>query len=861
MVTRSSRIWGFALLFLLSACGSDGDAEFDPTEGARATGLGGVSDSGGPTEGDPSRGGGPATEGAGAPACGDTDCSAPATCDASDTTPRCVCPEGYEDTNGDGTDCQDIDECGIGADDCGAHSQCQNAEGGFDCICEDGYAAVSGGCLKENIGTCTDGAECASGNCVGGVCCAAACDSPGQCQALEGTICLNGDKCEYGSLADDTECGDLCATGACFEGECIITDSKDCGDENACTDDLCDPDTGRCSHPASDCDDNNPCTSDACNAGTGCVYTKDDAAWCSDGDDCTTDACSGGSCRSTPLNCTNLTDDCNEGICVAGKCEARPANQGGTCAQSLDACDANGKCNAAGACVGDDDACGPLATGCVPCTGSGACTQGRRCTCRAPTSAEPPIVVEPRAGMCQFDSDECSTDPCSPLATACSDPTPDGSSTGDYVCTCPAGYAGNGRGPNGCSDIDECQGANPCGAGVTASGCDGTSPPGGYSCTCSVGYRSILTPTGPTCVCDLAGSYAMLTTSTVRHDPVLVGSIEVSEGSGSGVEIHSWALRHHEVESDGSMTVTTIPCGGSAPTVCSTLNQTGLAQYQDSRIWGRSSMNDGFAPFKVPLAGVVPGGSYVEPETVVTSGIALARRDGDWPPCAACVNVPANQNTCTCSDGQHTITNRAFWVDSDRNGAGTGISAYAVLAGGASIGMGAHDPPFNYSADSECPRFRSGGPWPYAAWPGLAGGFFFTVAWDGASRTTSRVRSSTISRSAATADQCWIDGVITGPDSGQALTEARFRGCTKCASAQCDGQTTSPCNAAERDFYDTIEQSQAIDSASFQLRPLDSIDLGQILAMANETERAAALNAACQTVRETYCPAGETCAP
>jgi hypothetical protein len=77
------------------------------------------------------------------------------------------------------------------------------------------------------------------------------------------------------------------------------------------------------------------------------------------------------------------------------------------------------------------------------------------------------------------------------------------------------------------------------------------------------------------------------------------------------------------------------------------------------------------------------------------------------------------------------------------------------------------------------------------------------------------VQSSTITRAAATGNRCWIDGVITGPDNGRARTEARLRGCTACGSAQCDGQTTSPCNAAQRNFYDAIEQSQSLKASSF----------------------------------------------
>lgn len=856
---RSRWILGF-LLLVVSACGGSSDGvRLDTTdpEGGRDAGGSGT---GGPsgTGGDDNESGATST-GDGDPAqCGDHVCTAPAFCDENRSMPKCVCPEGYDDEAGDGSECTDIDECTDGGHDCGLDSTCENTEGGFECRCAESYTEVSGVCLKNNITTCDDGAECASGNCVGGVCCAEACDSPGQCQALGGTICLNGDTCQYGQLADDTDCSDLCTIGTCFDGECIVTEAKDCSDGDACTDDVCNPETGDCAQSASDCDDNNPCTSDACDVTTGCRHTNDDTATCSDGDECTTDVCGGGLCRSTQLNCSGLTDDCNEGVCVAGTCEAQPANQGGACADGLDACDTAGSCNGNGACVGDQDACGTLATACATCTGAGSCIHGRRCTCRESTDEEPPIVVDPQIAVCEFDNDECNADPCFPSAT-CNDPSP---AAGNVVCTCPSGYSGTGQGANGCADIDEC-GQSPCGVGVATDGCNGTSPPGSYSCTCKAGYRAIATPSGPTCVCDMGGTYAMYTTSRVTYDPVLVGGIEVTEGSGGELDSYSWALRYHEVQSDGTMTVTTIPCGGSTPTVCSTLNTTGLAQYQDSKIWGKSTINDGVAPIDVSLVGVVEGAgdSYVEPQTIVTSGISLADPSGAWPPCAACINVPANQNTCTCADGQHDITNRAFWEDSDGNGAGSGISIYAVLAGGATIGEQAHDPPVNYSAESVCPRLAPGDPWPYASWPGLALGFFFTTEWDGASRVTSQVQSTRVRYSGG---QCLIDGNITGPDGGRALNEGRVRSCRTCGSATCASGTAN-CNTAQRDFYDSVDPSQQIASAHFELNRVDTgqdaIDLGPILAMTNELDRASALNQACLRVRQRFCPAGETCAP
>ena len=49
------------------------------------------------------------------------------------------------------------------------------------------------------------------------------------------------------------------------------------------------------------CDDNNACTDDSCNPGTGCVFTANANA-CDDGNACTTgDTCSAGSCTGTPV--------------------------------------------------------------------------------------------------------------------------------------------------------------------------------------------------------------------------------------------------------------------------------------------------------------------------------------------------------------------------------------------------------------------------------------------------------------------------------------------------------------------------------------------------------------------------------
>lgn len=93
---------------------------------------------------------------------------------------------------------------------------------------------------------------------------------------------------------------------------------------------------------------------------------------------------------------------------------------------------------------------------------------------------------------------ECTAnvDNCHAVAT-CSDPS---SAVGNYTCTCPAGYSGNGRtgiGNTGCTDINECAG-NPCGpngVSCTQTPIGSWSSPG-YSCTCATNYGF----NGTTCV-------------------------------------------------------------------------------------------------------------------------------------------------------------------------------------------------------------------------------------------------------------------------------------------------------------------------------------------------------------------------
>jgi hypothetical protein len=141
---------------------------------------------------------------------------------------------------------------------------------------------------------------------------------------------------------------------------CTGGPTRDCNDDNPCTDDSCNPASG-CVHtnnlnacsdgnactigdlcsggachagPPLSCDDNNPCTDDACNPATGCVHINNSNA-CNDGNACTrSDVCVNGTCvGSNPIVCT-AADQCHDGgICnpATGACSGAARPDGTAC--------------------------------------------------------------------------------------------------------------------------------------------------------------------------------------------------------------------------------------------------------------------------------------------------------------------------------------------------------------------------------------------------------------------------------------------------------------------------------------------------------------------------------------------------
>lgn len=72
-------------------------------------------------------------EGEGDP-CAEISCVLPAVCEIQDGKPKCLCPAGFDDVDGDGSSCIDIDECEEGTAGCVPYETCVNQPGSFACV-------------------------------------------------------------------------------------------------------------------------------------------------------------------------------------------------------------------------------------------------------------------------------------------------------------------------------------------------------------------------------------------------------------------------------------------------------------------------------------------------------------------------------------------------------------------------------------------------------------------------------------------------------------------------------------------------------------------------------------------------------
>ena len=345
--------------------------------------------------------------------------------------------------------CSDDDACTV-ADTC-ADGQClpgQPLSCNDNDPCTDDSCNPQTGCtFTPNLGPCSDGNACTNND----TC------ANGQCLPGTPVVCKDDNPCTTDSCdpaigcvtkLNDLPCNDsdICTINDhCHLGECIGAGNLPCSDNNPCTDDACQPEVG-CTFTANNgpcndgtmcttgdhcaegmckptgfltCNDNNPCTDDTCDPDTGCV-TSDNQNPCNDGDKCTvTDVCTNGQCTgSGALNCNDgnvCTDDsCNPDTgCVSSNNQA-DCNDDNLCTP-FDKC-LDGECIGSGAVdcndnnICTDEECLP-AQGCVKTNNTTSCEDGDQCTLNDQCSGS---QCQPGNALECNDNNECTSDSCDP---------------------------------------------------------------------------------------------------------------------------------------------------------------------------------------------------------------------------------------------------------------------------------------------------------------------------------------------------------------------------------------------------------------------------------------------------------------
>ncbi len=266
----------------------------------------------------------------------------------------------------DNNACTTEDICGNGVCAGGPALDCDD-----DNVCTDDSCDLASGCIHTpNQAPCELGDSCLLGvHCEGGACIfegTLGCDDGNPCTD---DSCLPNEGCENVNNALPCSDGSVCTFGdKCGGGACVPGSQLDCDDGNPCTDDACDPDAG-CTHTANDdgcdlgnectvgdhceggicifdslkeCDDDNYCTTDFCDPESGCVHKLNELP-CDDNDVCTTgDHCHLGECISAgTLTC----DDKNH--CTDDSCDS---NTGCNFVFNIAPCDDGNACTAGEAC-------------------------------------------------------------------------------------------------------------------------------------------------------------------------------------------------------------------------------------------------------------------------------------------------------------------------------------------------------------------------------------------------------------------------------------------------------------------------------------------------------------------------------
>ena len=330
----------------------------------------------------------------------------------------CSQPECVGETLIEAGECDGAGECLTIQHDCApqlcVEGECLATCDGVD-DCQAGYLCVDGTCMKDLGLQCAQGDECASGHCVDGVCCEAACDGvcefcaledhEGHCRAAPEGQDPRDDcpedlvgSCNFsGVCSGERTCalyaeGTSCRAPRCHADDPTLQIDSECDGEGTCVElerscapFACDPANGRCvtgCEVSDDCQPGYTCQDGAC--------LKSLGARCADGGECASGFCVSELCCDALCDgvCESCTTADNPGLCVPfaagtdprGECPVDPDNPCG----NLGGCSGERSCrmmHAGYVCAEAECITDRISLAAGRCDGEGACVQETEVDC------------------------------------------------------------------------------------------------------------------------------------------------------------------------------------------------------------------------------------------------------------------------------------------------------------------------------------------------------------------------------------------------------------------------------------------------------------------------------------------------
>jgi Dictyostelium (slime mold) repeat len=237
--------------------------------------------------------------------------------------------------------------------------------------------------------------------------------------STDGTPTVAEEVTGYNAAAGDGMCNNGLSSSGAQSGSIPLC--PPCNDNNACTTETCNNETGQCDTTSTvTCNDNNACTTESCNTATGQCQTTSTVI-CNDSNACTTESCNTatGQCQTTSTVTCNGCQQCNT---TTGTCQnSVTCNDNNAC--TTESCNTTtGQCQTTStvSCT-DNNPCTTescnTTTGQCQTTSTVSCTDNNPCTIESCNSA---------TGQCQTtstvtcnDNNVCTTESCNSATGQC----------------------------------------------------------------------------------------------------------------------------------------------------------------------------------------------------------------------------------------------------------------------------------------------------------------------------------------------------------------------------------------------------------------------------------------------------------